>query len=357
MRNSITIMTVLGRAPCALRTTSRATLQQIGEPRGMRSLIIVEEGHRAKARLCGWYTSFEQSEAVQSMSQKARPEIVVRTATPEDSLVAGQISFDAFSAISAAHNFPSDFPNVQAATGVVSMMFSSPGFYCVVAEHDGRIVGSNCLDERSIIRGVGPITIDPAAQNLGVGRKLMQTVMDRANERGASGVRLVQAAFHNRSLSLYTSLGFDIREPLACVQGQTLERSVPGCVVRAANPDDVKACNALSRRVHGFDRGVDLAQAIKHGTARVVERGSRVTGYTTHLAFSGHSTAETDIDLQALIASAESFAGPGILVPSRNSILLRWCLANGLRVVQPMTLMSTGLYNDPAGAWLPSILF
>jgi predicted N-acetyltransferase YhbS len=291
------------------------------------------------------------------MSQKTRPEIVVRTAKPEDSLVAGQICFDAFSAISAAHNFPCDFPNVQAATGVVSMMFSSPDFYCMIAEHDGRIVGSNCLDERSIIRGVGPITIDPAAQNLGVGRKLMQTAMDRANEQGAAGVRLVQAAFHNRSLSLYTSLGFDIREPLACVQGQTLERSVPGCVVRPAKPDDVKACNALSRRVHGFDRGVDLAQAIKHGTARVVERGSHVTGYTTHLAFSGHSTAETNIDLQALIASAESFAGPGILVPSRNSILLRWCLASGLRVVQPMTLMSTGLYNDPAGAWLPSVLF
>ncbi len=201
------------------------------------------------------------------------------------------------------------------------------------------------------------ITIDPAAQNLGVGRKLMQVAMDRANERRAAGVRLVQAAFHNRSLSLYTSLGFDIREPLSCLQGQTVQLTVPGCVVRTAKPDDENACNALSRQVHGFDRGIDLADAIEQGTARVVERGGRVTGYSTHLAFSGHSTAETNVDLQALIASAESFAGPGILVPSRNATLLRWCLANGLRVVQPMTLMSTGLYNDPAGAWLPSILF
>ena len=237
------------------------------------------------------------------------------------------------------------------------MMFASPDFYCVVAESDGRIVGSNCLDERSVIRGVGPITIDPGAQNLGVGRKLMQAVMDRANERRASGIRLVQAAFHNRSLSLYTSLGFDIREPLSCMQGRTLERNIAGCVVRPAKPEDEDACNALSRRVHGFDRGVDLAQAIDHGTARVVERGDRVTGYATHLAFFGHATAETNVDLQSLIASAESFAGPGILVPSRNSALLRWCLASGLQVVQPMTLMSTGFYNEPAGAWLPSILF
>jgi predicted N-acetyltransferase YhbS len=88
-------------------------------------------------------------------------------------------------------------------------MFTNPGFYCVVAEAAGRIVGSNCLDERSMIAGVGPVTVDPGAQRVGIGRMLMQAVMDRANGRHAAGMRLVQAAFHNRSLSLYTSLGFD----------------------------------------------------------------------------------------------------------------------------------------------------
>jgi predicted N-acetyltransferase YhbS len=283
--------------------------------------------------------------------------VKMRVATPEDATACGQICYKAFSTINAAHGFPCDFPGPEAASDLLSMMFSGPGIYGVVAEIDGRIVGSNVLDERSVIRGVGPITIDPAAQNLGVGRKLMQAAMDRANERGAAGIRLVQAAFHNRSLSLYTSLGFDIREPLSCMQGRTLERSIPGCVVRPATPADAHDCNALSRRLHGFDRGNDLAQATEQGTARVVERGDRISGYTTDLAFFGHSIAETNADLQALIASAESFGGPGILVPSRNNVLLRWCLANGLRVVQPMTLMSTGLYNDPAGAWLPSIMF
>jgi hypothetical protein len=88
-----------------------------------------------------------------------------------------------------------------------------------------------------------------------------------------------------------------------------------------------------------------------------VEREGRITGYASDLAFFGHSTAETNVDMQALIASAESFGGPGILVPTRNSALFRWCLENGLRVVQPMTLMSMGLYNEPAGAWLPSVLY
>jgi predicted N-acetyltransferase YhbS len=282
---------------------------------------------------------------------------MIRTARPEDAAVCGQICYNAFASISGAHGFPCDFPGPEVTTGALSIMFASPDFYCVVAEIDGRVVGSNCLDERAVIRGLGPITIDPGAQNLGVGRKLMQVMMDRAQEHRASGVRLVQAAYHNRSFSLYASLGFDVREPLCCMQGRTLERSVPGCAVRVATSDDESACNALSSQVHGFDRGIELAQAIVRGTARVVERGGRITGYTTHLAFLGHTTAETNIDLQSLIASAESFVGPGILVPSRNSALLRWCLANGLRIVQPMTLMSIGLYNDPAGAWLPSVIF
>ncbi|MGO4885061.1 MAG: GNAT family N-acetyltransferase [Bryobacteraceae bacterium] len=291
------------------------------------------------------------------MPPKTQPNLVLRTAVPEDSLACGQICYDAFSTISAAHGFPCDFPVPEAAMGGLSTMFSTPGFYCVVAECEGRIVGSNCLDERSVISGVGPIAIDPGAQNLGIGRRLMQAVMDHAHEKGAAGMRLVQAAFHNRSLSLYAGLGFDIREPLACMQGRTAQRSLGGFMVRPAERADLSACNALCRRVHGFDRGADLAQGIQQGTAKVVERGGNITGYATNLAFFGHATAETNPDLQALIASAESFGGPGILVPSRNNALFRWCLSNGLRVIQPMTLMSVGLYNEPAGAWLPSILF
>jgi hypothetical protein len=41
----------------------------------------------------------------------------------------------------------------------------------------------------------------------------------------------------------------------------------------------------------------------------------------------------------------------------RNAELFAWCLAKGLRVVQPMTLMTKGLYNEPAGSFLPSINF
>ncbi len=279
----------------------------------------------------------------------------IRRAELEDVPVCGKICYEAFAKINADHGFPPDLPSVEFAQKLLSMMFSNSGFYCVVAEEDGKILGSNCLDERASIFGVGPITVDPAAQNRRVGRALMQAVMDRAKERKAAGVRLVQAAFHNRSLALYTTLGFDPREQLACMQG-TIGKTVVGFNVRAAAARDADECNALCFRVHGHDRAGELADMIGQG-AVVVERNGKITGYASIIGFFGHAVAETNDDLKAMIAAAESFAGPGILVPVRNADLFRWCLANGLRVTQPMTLMSLGLYNEPAGAFLPSILY
>ncbi|MGC2529232.1 MAG: hypothetical protein WA639_15890, partial [Candidatus Acidiferrum sp.] len=185
----------------------------------------------------------------------------------------------------------------------------------------------------------------------------MQAVLTRAAERKFAGVRLVQAAYHNRSLSLYAKLGFVVREPLSCMQGPAMKKMLPGYGVRTAVARDLAACNDLCLRVHGHERGGELKDAIEHGTAVVAERDGRMTAYASSMAFFGHAVGETNEDLKALIAAAPAFQGPGILVPSRNAELFRWCLENGLRVVQPLTLMTMGLYNEPAGAYLSSILF
>jgi len=227
----------------------------------------------------------------------------------------------------------------------------------VVAELNGRVIGSNCLDERTPIAGVGPITIDPAEQSRTAGRQLMQAVIARATERKFAGIRLVQAAYHNRSLSLYTKLGFVVREPLACMQGSAIQRSLPGYRVRAAQAGDLAACNELCLRVHGHDRAGELSDAIQQRTAVVAEAEGRVRAYASALGFFGHAVGESNEGLQALIAAAAELQGPGILVPTRNAGLFRWCLENGLRVIQPMTLMTMGLYNEPTGACLPSVLF
>jgi predicted N-acetyltransferase YhbS len=282
--------------------------------------------------------------------------LLIRRATPADAAVCGRICYDAFATLANKHGFPPDFPDPERPTRALSMMFSHPSFFCVVAEQDGKIVGSNCLDERATIAGVGPITIDPVVQNRTVGRQLMHAVMARATEKKSAGIRLVQAAYHGRSLSLYAKLGFVVREPLACMQG-VIQKTPPGYQVRSAQPSDLSACNDLCLRVHGHDRSGELQDAIQQGTAVVAESEGRIRAYASAVAFFGHAVGESNQDLQALISAATELQGPGILVPTRNAALFRWCLENGLRVVQTMTLMTMGLYNEPAGAYLPSILY
>jgi hypothetical protein len=237
------------------------------------------------------------------------------------------------------------------------MLLEHPQVYSVVAEINGRIVGSNFLDERSVIAGVGPITVDPAAQDHGVGRALMLDILKRAQDRCAPGVRLLQAAYHSRSLSLYTKLGFQVRDVLACMQGPPPTGEVAGHQVRPATTADLDACATVCRRVHGHDRTGELTDAIAQGTGRVVEHDNRITGYATDLAFFAHAVGENNEDLKALILAADAFAGPGILVPTTNGELFRWCLERGLQVVHVMTLMTIGLYTAPQGAYLPSVQF
>ncbi len=283
--------------------------------------------------------------------------ILLREGRPGDAEVCGRICYDAFFAISTAHNFPPDFPSPEVSVGVLSMLLTHPGYYVVVAERDGVIVGSNAVDERSTIAGVGPITVLPGAQNSGVGRQLMLHVLERQAARRCAGVRLVQAAFHNRSLSLYTKLGFDPREPLSCIQGVPLGIRIPGYAVRPAASSDLAACSRVCLRVHGHTREGEVREAIQQGSATVVEHDGRVTGYATGIAFFAHAVGETTTDVKALISAATQFGGSGFLVPTRNAELLRWCLERGLRIVQPLTLMSSGLYNEPQGAYLPSIAY
>jgi GNAT superfamily N-acetyltransferase len=283
--------------------------------------------------------------------------VQLRRAEAADAAALGDICYRAFKTIAEAHGFPPDFPSPEAGAGAIGSLIAHPGVFDVVAEAGGKLIGSNFLDERNSISGVGPITVDPAVQNDGAGRALVDAVLQRAQERGVAGIRLVQAGYHSRSLALYLKLGFEAREHLSCLKGAPLGRAIPGCAVRAATHDDLAACNRLCLHVHGHDRGGELADAVGRGSARVVERAGRLTGYATGIAFASHAVGETNDDLKALIGAAEAFVGPGFLVPTRNGELMRWCLGEGLQVTQTLTLMSIGLYNQPDGAWLPSVIY
>lgn len=284
-------------------------------------------------------------------------DVRLRPGIPDDAETCGQICYEAFASVARQHDFPPDFPSPEVATGVLSTLLGHRGFYSVVAESDGRVVGSNFLDQRSPIVGVGPVTVDPANQDRGVGRALMHDVMGRASERGAPGIRLLQSSYHNRSLSLYAKLGFQVRDLVACMQGSAPGGEIPGYETRPATPADVEACNTICFGVHGHDRAGELADAIARSTALVVEHDGRISGYATDLGLFAHAVGESNEEIKALVRAAKAFTGPGILVPTTNADLFRWCLDQGLQVVQSMSLMTIGLYTAPRGAYLPSVLY
>jgi GNAT superfamily N-acetyltransferase len=292
--------------------------------------------------------------AVRSEWQTA-PEIRIREAVDADWVEAGRICYEAFATLADEHGFAHDFPTVEAASEPIRWMINHPGFHGVVADEDGRVVGSSFLDERGTISAIGPVSVDPAAQNRRIGHLLMEAMFDRAAATGTPGVRLLQLAYHNRSLSLYAKLGMDVRGQFGAMYGDPVRIELPGYAVRDATAEDNPACNALCRRVHGHTRGGEVHEAIEAGTCRVVERLGRLTGYTTGMTYFAHSVAETTDDLWALICDASDYGTPGFLVPLRNTELFRRCLAHGLRVFFVLNMLTLGIYQEPEGACLPSV--
>ena len=279
----------------------------------------------------------------------------LRRATTADADACGRIMYTAFRRINESRGFPPDFPSVEAAMGFARAIAADPQVFGVVATTGGRVVGSNFLTEGDPIRGVGPITVDPDHQGAGVGRRLMQAVIDRGVP--ARGVRLVQGAFNTVSLSLYASLGFEVREPLVVMAGHPRDT---GAAIAPMRQEDVVVADALCRRVAGFSRRADIASAVAAGTAVVLRRSERLVGYMTAPRFwiGNHAVAETEDDLRSLVlgvgAGEQSVS---LLMPIRRAELFRWALGQGLRVVQPMTLMTRGAYEPPTGGYLPSVFY
>ena len=294
-------------------------------------------------------------------SEQARTGIELRDIRPDDADEVARIIYEAFAGIHDHHRFARDFPTLDAAAQLARGFIAHPAIWGVVAEREGRIVGSNFLDERGPVRGVGPITVDPAVQAGGVGRRLMEAVIERG--AGARGVRLLQDAFNTRSLALYASLGFDIREPMVVMGGRPRRDADVTVEVRALREADLEECEALHRRVHGFERTAELRDALGFPALEpvVALRDGRIVAYATGVTFfaAAHGVAETQQDLFGLVAGAlaATDAPASFLLPTRQGEAFRACLAAGLQVVKPMTYMTLGEYRDPQGAWIPSVLY
>jgi predicted N-acetyltransferase YhbS len=295
---------------------------------------------------------------MRSQVKGAQGEVILREPAPGDAEESARIVYEAFGEIQDHHRFARDFPVPEAAAAMIDAWISHPRVWGVVAEVQGRIVGSNFLDERDPIYGVGPITIDPKSQNAGVGRKLMEAVLERGRE--APSIRLQQDAFHMRSLALYASLGFRVTAGCVLMSGDPAEDADPAVDVRPVTEDDLEECDRLCERVHGFGRAGALKDAVRTMKPFAALRDGRIVAYATSLDFwpMAYGVAESDEDMEALLKGGAAAMDEPIkmLVPVQSG-LFQWGLEAGLRLVKPMNLMALGEYQEPRGAWFPSVLY
>jgi predicted N-acetyltransferase YhbS len=281
----------------------------------------------------------------------------IRRIATSDLADCGRICFDAFTLVGERHGFPG-FPSVEAGLARVQGMLEAPSTYGIVAEADGKLVGFAFLTERDPVRSIGPIAIDPGVQTRGIGRRLMSALLERAG--GASSIRLVQAGFNLHSLSLYATLGFDAKEQLIVMQGRPRQLTPGDYSVRRLEEADVPECEALHRRILGYTRTNELRDRLAEGSPIVALREGRLVGYLsapTRAIKNNFGVADSDEAMGALLSGAAELdeAALSFILPIRHAKLFRWCLCQGFRAKEPMTLMNIGEYSNPQGIQLPSL--
>ena len=266
------------------------------------------------------------------------------------------ICHEAFSALHDRCGVERDIPSPEVGEMIISQTVQRPDYTGVMALLDGKIVGSNFLTFADEVAGVGPITVDPKVQAKGIGRALMQWVIDEARRRELRQVRLFQEAINTVSLSLYTALGFDWRDTGVLMQAAPAAHADPE--MRPVTAEDLPTIAELSRKSYGFSRDNDAGQLLAWEVPGFLKlRDGKPVAYLFATLF-GHAGAETDADLLELVAQAARELPPPLarfICPMSRPGLYRAALAAGHRTGKVLSYMSLGAFTPPPGAHFPSI--
>lgn len=267
-----------------------------------------------------------------------------------------RICFEAFQAIHARHAFPPDIPSVERATYIMEMLVTRKDFYGVAARVDGKLVGSNFISFTDPVSSVGPVTVDPSFDGCGVGRAMMNDVLNQAKQKGVRQIRLLQDAFNTKSLSLYASVGFNTQTPVGLMVAKPAATSDP--TVRLATETDLSALDDLCQSIYKVSRKGELADVLKSGLPTFMrERDGRLSGYWIP-GFLGHGVAKTEADALALIGQAArqvSSEQAMFFCPLTSGDFFREAIRAGCRLRKVVNYMTLGPFPRPEDIWMPSI--
>lgn len=210
-------------------------------------------------------------------AERRRQETVIRDMARTDTDLVGEVLFRAFNAVAERHGYPPKLLSMREAAAWAGTIARHGPHVLVVAQQESRIAGICCLHPRGEHGGIGPVAVDPAFQGRGIGKAMMQAVLDRAP--GLASVRLYQEAYNSASFALYYAMGF---LPVADLVDMTAAPETggegPAGEIGEASKDDLDACLNYDGPRSRYDRRPDLAFFLRWGKIFVSRKNGRICG-------------------------------------------------------------------------------
>ncbi|MFE9500613.1 GNAT family N-acetyltransferase [Streptomyces collinus] len=298
---------------------------------------------------------------------------IVREASGRDVPEMGRIFFESFNDFNRSVGLSPEWPSMEFACNAVQGFVDHPGYKAFVAVNaEGRVVGSNFLECHDFVAAPGPISVDSGRQNRGVGRLLMQAVIDCAQEMGKTSIQGVQLASNTKSYALYADMGFIPREQLVALVGfpSGIHNEFSKFEARPMMEQDAPHCIDLFHAQNGYSRARDISLAAQRispwADPFVVEDGSgEIVGYTTGLSLLGHMSCTSEESMRALYVKASAQISdingnpPLIHIPARlYPETVQWAIQRGVKVLRLETLISIGEFNYPkSGVYCPGMAY
>lgn len=246
----------------------------------------------------------------------------------------------------------------------------------VVAQNaaTGRLMGSCFYHPRPRHVSLGIMNVHPNYFGAGVGRALLQHIIDYTDRHGYPALRLTQSALNLDSFSLYNRAGFVPRhafqDMILTVPAQGMTQTVPGADrVRPATPADVPALAALELEVSGITREQDYRYCIAnelgfwHVAVYESPRGD-IDGFmisSAHPAMNmlGPCVARSEAEAAALILrelNEHRGRSPVFLIPVDRPELVQQMYAWGARNCELHFCQVRGEFQPFRGISMPTFL-
>jgi predicted N-acetyltransferase YhbS len=156
----------------------------------------------------------------------------------------------------------------------------------VVAEHDGKIVGTVMgFAHGPQIATLGMVIVSPECRGAGIGRKLMDAMMARLAPRA------IQLNATEDGLPLYKSQGYapvgTIHQHQGAAFSQPMPKLRPMERVRPMGATDLARISELDRQASGLQRGLMFAELLKTAQGVALDRDGEAVGFALFRRF-GH---------------------------------------------------------------------